>query len=551
MKVVIVGGVALGASALARLKRLKPDSTVIMFEKDEYPSFANCGLPYYLGGVITKRDKLIVTSKEALMNRTKAEVRNFSEVVSIDRSAKEVSVLNHQTNETYKESYDYLILGPGARPFVPTIEGHEQARHMYTVRNIADVDKIEARIKEGVKHVTIVGSGFIGVEMAENMKHRGLEVDVIELGNQILAPFDAEMAKLLTNEMIEQGVRLHFGTSIQTLSNEGHTLTLTNGTVLQTDMIIMAIGVIPETKLAKEAGLEIGALGGIKVNEFMQTSDLSIYAGGDAIEVNHYVLNEPTKIPLAWPANRQGRLIADHMCGIEGSYAGTQGTSVLKVFDQIGASTGINEKTAILKNIPYQAFHIIRGNHASYYPNAKDIIIKVLYHRDSKQVLGAQAVGPEGTDKRIDVIATAMHFKATIDDLQALEVTYAPPFSSAKDPVNIAGYVGQNIEDGFNTPFFVQDVASLIGKVQIVDVRTKEEFEAGHIEGSINVPVDDLMCQIKLVDFTKPIYVLCRVGLRGYIASTQLRELGFSLPIYNLSGGYKLYEEFVKHVESI
>ncbi len=546
MKVVIVGGVALGASALARLKRLKPESHVIMFEKDEYPSFANCGLPYYLGGVIKDRSKLIVTSKEALMNRTKAEVRNFSEVIRILRDTKEVEVLNHQTKETYKEQYDYLILGPGASPFVPKIDGLDQMKHVYTVRNIADVDQIEARINEGINHVTIVGSGFIGVEMAENMKHRGLNVDVLELGTQILAPFDDEMAKLLSNEMILNGINIHFGTSIKSIQD--HTLTLTNDTTLQTDMIIMAIGVVPETKLAKEAKLEIGALGGIKVNVHMQTSDPYIYAGGDAIEVNHFILNEQTKIPLAWPANRQGRLIADHIAGVSGFYAGTQGTSVLKVFELTGAATGINEKTAKQKGIPYQAFHIVRGNHAGYYPDAKDIIMKVLYHKETKKVLGAQAVGPQGTDKRIDVVATAIHFGATIEDLQALELTYAPPYSSAKDPVNIAGYVGQNIEDGLNHPFYVQDIEMLKGKAQIIDVRTKEEFESGHIEGAINIPVDDLICQKDRIDFNAPVYVMCRVGLRGYVAATQLRALGFEQPIYNLSGGYKLYEGYVKYV---
>lgn len=548
MKVLIIGGVALGASTLARLKRVMPNAEAILFEKDEFVSFANCGLPYYLGGVIEEREKLIVLSAKELATRTGADVRVFSEVLDIDSKNKLVTILDKKKNNTYQESYDKLVLATGARPFVPTIEGVEQANNFFTLRNIADVDQIMEFSKSNpVKHVTIVGSGFIGVELAENMKHRGYQVTVLELGKQILAPFDDEMAKLLENELVKNDIEIRFETTIQRIEDQGKKLILTDGSRLQTDIILSAVGVIPETTLAKKADLEIGELGGIVVNEYMQTSNADIYAGGDAVEVKNLITQKQTKTPLAGPANRQGRLIADNISGKKNVYNGTLATAVVKVFDKVAALTGLNEKQAKKEGYQYEVVHIDRSNHASYYPGSEEIMLKVIFESKTGRILGAQAVGGVGTEKRIDVIATAIHFKSTVVELQELELSYAPPFSSPKDPVNIAGYAAENIIEKKYLPFYVQDVEALLEEnAQIVDVRKQEEYEEGHIPGALHIPVDDLPESIDKLDSAKPVYVYCRVGHRGYLAGRKIQDQNIETDVYNLSGGYELYKEYKK-----
>lgn len=544
-KIVIIGGVALGASAAARLRRLNESDQIIMFERDEFVSFANCGLPYYIGDVIKERDNLIVQTKEGLASRFNLDVRNFSEVTSIDRNKKEVTVVDHKNNKTYQESYDIAILAPGASPIIPPIKGYESAKNLFKLRNIPDTDAIKSYVNtNNVKKAVVVGAGFIGIEMAENLNHLGIEVTVLDLANQVMTLFDEEMAKLIENNLTRSGVNFKLKTSIDTIENNGTKLILTDQTTLETDMIIMAIGVLPETKLAKDAGLEIGETGAIKVNQFMQTSDPSIYAGGDAIQVNNFITQNPTKVPLAWPANRQGRLIADHINNIETPYNGTLGSAVIKVNDFVAATTGLNERVARQAYPNVEVLHVHRSNHASYYPNSSTITLKVIFDKDTHKVLGAQAYGQDGTEKRIDVIATAIKFNATIEQLSDLELTYAPPFSSAKDPVNIAGYVGQNILENRYTPFFISDLETIIAnKKQLIDVRSTHEFELGTIENAINIDVDSLRTNLDKIDFDQDVYLFCQVGLRGFIASQILRNNGFKKQIYNLSGGYKLFAD--------
>lgn len=548
-KIVIVGGVAVGASAAARLRRLSEEDEIIILERDEFISFANCGLPYYIGDTIKQRSDLLVQTKEAMQKRFNIDVRNFSEVLKIDRDKKTLLVKNLE--KEYELDYDILILSTGAKPIELNVEGSKEAKNLFTLRNIADMDNIKNYIKiNNIKDATIFGGGFIGLEMAENLTHLGINVTVVSRSNSILNIFDKEMSKLIQNAMQLMGVKFKLGISAKKLENFGSKVILSDDSTLKSDINICAIGVLPENKLAKDANLDIGFKGGVKVNEFNLTNDENIYSAGDLIEVQNFITKTPTYIPLAWPANRQARLIADNINASKTKYNGTLGSSVIKIFDFVAASTGLNETSAKAQGYNLGVVHVQRGNHANYYPNSSTITLKLIYDKDSKKVLGAQAFGKDGTEKRIDVIATAIKFNAKIEDLTDLELCYAPPFSSAKDPVNIAGYVACNVEDGMYEMFYVQDVENL-KNVQFIDVRTKGEFNLGHIEGTINIDVDDLRDNLEKIDFNKDIYLTCQVGLRGYLAARILKLKGFNKKIYNLSGGYKLYNDYKMNADNI
>ena len=544
-KILIVGGVAGGASAAARLRRLNEEDQIIIFEKDEFISFANCGLPYYIGGVIKERDKLFVQTVEGMSYRFGLDIRVFNEVMSIDRANKTIHVKNLKTGEQYDESYDILILSPGASPFVPHIEGLANAKNVYTLRNIPDTDKLKAVVDKKPQSAVVIGGGFIGVEMAENLCDLGIKTTLIEKAPTIMsAPFDEELSAILTAELRCHGVDVILGHEVVALKHDGHTVVLENGQELDTDFIVLAIGVSPNSKLAKDAGLEIGLKRGIVVDEHFTTSDPSIFAIGDAIEVTHALTHDKAYIPLAWPANRQGRILADHINHRPIHYKGTLGSNVAKVFSLVAASTGLTEKMARDRQMPVDSVIVHRGNHAGYYPNAMDIALKLVFNPETGQIYGAQAVGGDGAEKRIDVIATAIVGGMSAMDLPDLELCYAPPFSSAKDPVNIAGYVAGNvILDGMASVKYSEIDALVAQGALLYDVRTPEEFELGHIQGAINLPLDQLRARKNELpgDKHQPIYVMCQVGQRGYLAQQILKHYGYE-NVYNLSGGYKTYK---------
>lgn len=545
-KIVIVGGVAGGASAAARLRRLDETSTIVLVERGEYISFANCGLPYYIGETIQERSKLMVQTVEGMSKRFKLDIRNLSEVISIHRENKTVSIKNLSTGEVYTESYDHLILSPGAKPIVPNIPGLNEAKDIFTLRNIPDTDQI----KEYVDHhkpaeAVVVGGGFIGLEMAENLADRGVKVTLIEMANQVMAPLDYEMASIVHTHLKEKGVTLILEDGVKALSNQGKTIELSSGKKVSTDMIILSIGVRPENGLAVDAGLTIGERGGIIVNEYMQTSDESIYAIGDAVQITDYIHQSPAMIPLAGPANRQGRLVADHIYGKNVPYKGTLGTSIAKVFDLTVAATGSNEKKLKQLGLPYQAIHIHPASHAGYYPGAYPIALKLLFNPVNGQIYGAQAVGKDGVDKRMDVIATAIKGNLDVHDLTEIELSYAPPYSSAKDPVNYAGYVASNIMDGQVDTVQWHEIDELVkAGATLIDVREPAERNAGFIHGSINIPLNDLRDRMHELPKNETLYVSCQVGLRGYLASRILAESGFQ--VKNLDGGWKTYASVKK-----
>lgn len=526
-KVIIVGGVAGGASAAARLRRLDEKAEIIMFEKGEYISFANCGLPYYIGGEITEKSALTLQTPQSFKARFNIDVRIFSEVTGIDKEAKTVTVKNQKTGETYTESYDKLILSMGAEPIKPPIDGINSSR-VFTLRNIPDTYKIKDYIDQNKpKTVAVVGSGFIGVEMAENLVSAGLHVSLFELTNQVIAPLDFDMASDVHNHIISKGVDLKLETKFDNFADY--------------DMVIFAVGVRPESAIAKNAGLSVTERGAIIVGYDMLTSDPNIYAVGDVVEVTDFVTGQKAVIPLAGLANKQGRIAADNICRGNSRYNGTQGSSILKVFDMTVATTGVNEKTAKRLNLNYDKIYIYPGSHAGYYPGAVNMSIKVIFEKDTGKILGAQIVGYDGVDKRCDVFATAIRFGATAYDLTKLELCYAPPYSSAKDPVNMAGYVIENVLTGKAKNFHWHDVKDLPrgGSVALIDTRAAIAYENGHIEGFVNIPQDELRDKMGALDKSKKIYVLCQVGLMGYIACRTLAENGFDC--YNLSGGYRLY----------
>ncbi|MGG3307568.1 CoA-disulfide reductase [Paenibacillus lautus] len=545
-KIVIVGGVAGGASAAARLRRLDESSTIILVERGEYISFANCGLPYYIGETIQDRNKLMVQTVPGLSSRYQLDIRNLSEVTSIQRDEKMVTIKNLKTGETYTESYDYLILSPGAKPIVPDIPGLSESRNVFTLRNIPDTDRIKQFVdSDNPKEAVVVGGGFIGLEMAENLADRGIQVTVIEMANQVMAPLDYEMAAIVHSHLKEKGVRLILEDGVRAFHDGGHRIELSSGNQISTDMVLLSIGVRPENSLAIDADLPVNDRGGIRVNEYLQTADPNIYAIGDAIEVRDFILQSPTIIPLAGPANRQGRLVADHIYGKNNRYKGTLGSSIAKIFDLTVAATGANEKRLKQMNAPYQAIHIHPSSHAGYYPGAYSISLKLLFHPETGQIYGAQAVGADGVDKRIDVIATAIKGNLSVWDLTELELSYAPPYSSAKDPVNYAGYVASNMLDGLVEAVQWDEIDDLVRKgATLIDVREPKERDAGYIEGSINIPLNDLRNRLKELPENETLYVTCQVGLRGYLAARILAEHGFS--VKNLDGGWKTYASVYK-----
>lgn len=541
-KVVIVGGVAGGASAAARLRRLDEDMEIILFERGEHISYANCGLPYYIGGVIEDREDLLVQTPEGMKQRFNIDIRVNSEVLDIDVEKKQVQVKDRVTGESYFESYDKLILSPGAEPLRPSIPGIE-GKNIFTLRNVKDTFDIEDYIISGqCKDAVVVGGGFIGLEMAENLCHRGLKVTIVEMADQIMAPLDYEMAAILHEYLKTKDIKLVLKDGVKAFAKEGEKtlVELQSGKKLETDLVILAIGVRPEITLAKKAGLEIGETRGIKVNKHLQTSNPHIYAVGDAIEIVDFINGSPALIPLAGPANKQGRIAANHICGIEDTYKATQGTSIVKLFDITAAVTGNNEKTLQKFNIPYQCVHVHSPSHATYYPGATEMVIKLLFSPEDGQLLGAQIVGYKGVDKRIDVLATAIRGKMTVYDLQELELAYAPPYSSAKDPVNMAGYVASNTLMGHNPIIQWYHVQELDREnTLILDTRTSEEYSMGAIPGSINIPVDELRENLdKIEDYKdKDVVLYCRSGQRSYIATRILMQKGFN-KVRNLSGGY-------------
>ncbi|NGM84522.1 CoA-disulfide reductase [Paenibacillus sp. 7124] len=539
--IVIVGGVAGGASAAARLRRWNEQDRIIMFERGEHVSFANCGLPYYIGGIIESRDKLFVQTEKGIEDRFNIDVRPLTEVTEIDRTLKTVVYRNTKTGETGSQPYDILILSPGAKPIVPELPGIGSADNLFTLRNIRDTDLIKTYVSERCpKRAIVIGAGFIGLEMAENLRDQGLGVTVIDRGEQVLAPFDQEMAKPVEQHMKLKGVEVLLNTGIKGVERQGGQVRLDSGRLLETDMIILAIGVTPENELARSSGLELGVRGAISVNEQLQTSDPSIYAVGDAIEVKDWVHGFPTLVSLAWGANRQGRLAADHINGQQISYKGALGTAIIKIFDLTAAATGSSEKTLKRLGVPYQAVHIHPQSHAGYYPGASPISLKLLFDPKTGDIFGAQAVGAEGVDKRIDVIATAIRAGMKVQELADIELAYAPPYSSAKDPVNMAGYIASNITDGLVETMQWYEVDDFVRRGGlVVDVRDEIELTAGSIPGSINIPLPELRGRLDKLPSNGEIAVSCQVGLRGYIAARILSQHGYR--VRNVDGGYKTY----------
>lgn len=551
MKTVIVGGVAGGASAAARLRRLDESAEIVMFERGEYISFANCGLPYYIGGEIVKKSALTLQTPQSFRSRFNVDVRVNSEVTAIDRAAKTVTVNSKERGE-YTESYDKLILSPGAAPIVPNMEGADLDR-VFTLRNIPDTIKIKEYVEEEFPgSAVVVGGGYIGVEMAENLKKAGVEVTIVELADHVIAPLDYDMACDVHRHLRENGVTLILQNGVQSIAEEGSKLkvTLSSGQV-ETDMVILAVGVRPDTALAKEAGLTLNPRGAIVVDEHMLTSDPDIYAVGDAVEITDFVTGQKGYIPLAGPANKQGRIAADNICGIPSVYKNTQGSSILKVFDMTVATTGVNERIAKAAGLNYDKVYTYSNSHASYYPGSTGMSIKTIYEKGTGRILGAQIVGFDGVDKRCDVLATAIRAGMTASDLCDLELCYAPPFGSAKDPVNFVGYVIENTLSGQVKNFFWDDVASLPrdGSVTLLDVRTDSERANGqYIEGFLHIPVDELRQRAGELDKSKPVYIHCRTGLRSYVACRMLAGMGFDC--YNLSGGWRLYESILSETKS-
>lgn len=531
MKIVIIGGVAGGMSAATRMRRLDADAEIVVLEKSGYVSYANCGLPYYVGGVIEEERDLLLQTPESLHARFRLDVRISSEVIAINRVKKSVSVRNLLTTEVSEISYDKLILSPGASPVVPPIPGVERAM---TLRTVEDVERITARVGEKPASAVVIGGGFIGVEIAENLVHRGIKTSLVEATPQVLAPLDPEMATLVSKEMALQGVDLHLSDGVATIDAES--VTLSSGKVLPAALVILAIGVRPDTSLAKAAEIKIGERGGIEVDDFNRTSDLDIYAVGDAAQKNDALDGTATLVPLANLANRHGRVVADHIAGLTIRPVKTIGTAIVKVFDLMIATTGWNEKRLIAQGRPYLVIHTHPNSHAGYYPDAKQMALKLLFDPSSGEILGAQGVGIEGVDKRIDVIATAIRGGITAPELADLELAYAPPFGSAKDPVNMLGYIAENLSSGLLETAQWNQIDEFVDKgFELIDVRSESEFGRGSIPGARNIPVDDLRNRTSELTNTN-VLVNCQVGQRGHTATMLLKELGFNA--VNLDGGY-------------
>lgn len=548
MKVVIVGGVAGGATAAARIRRLNEEAEVVVFERSGYVSYANCGLPYYIGGVITDREELTLQTPESFRKRFQVDIRVNHEVMAIHPEEKKVTVQNLKTGEIGEESYDKLLLSPGAKPTVPELPGVE-FKNLFTLRTVEDTFRIHEYIETNrPKSVVLAGGGYIGLELAENLKELGMEVAIVQRPKQLLTPLDYDMAAFVHSKLRSKGVKLMLGHTVEGLekADNGVSVLLKGGSVLSADMVVLAMGVTPDTYLAKEAGLELGIKGSIVVNDRMETSLPDIYAVGDAVEVKHAVTGKKALISLAGPANKQGRIAADNICGLDSRFKGSQGSSVIKVFDLTVAATGINETTAKKEGIDCDKVYLSPLNHAGYYPGGKVMTMKLIYEKESYRILGAQIIGNDGVDKRIDVLATAIHAGLTALELKDLDLAYAPPFSSAKDPVNMAGFLIENIAEGRVKQWFWDEVESLPrdGSVTLLDTRTVGEYSRGHIEGFKNIPVDELRERMGELEKGKPVYVICQSGLRSYLACRILSQNGFDCS--NFSGGYRLYETIIK-----
>lgn len=542
MKTIIIGGVAGGASAAARLRRLDEKAEIIILEKGEFVSFANCGLPYYIGGEITDREELTLQTPESFKARFNIDVRIFNEAVKINPEENTITIKNLQNGESYTEKYDNLILSPGAEPIIPNIKGIESA-NVFTLRNIPDTLKIKNYIDtEKPESAVVIGGGYIGVEMAENLAKAGLEVSIVELADHLIAPLDFDMAADVHRYIKEKGIKLFLNNGVTAF--EHNRILLQKGEI-NADMVIMSVGVRPETAIAKACGIETNSRGSIIVDSKMHTNLPNIYAVGDAVEVKNFITNAPSFIPLAGPANKQGRIAADNIAGYESEYTGTQGSAVLKLFDMTVATTGLNEKSAQLSKIDYDKVYIYSSSHTSYYPNGNMMSIKALWDKKSLKIIGAQITGFDGVDKRMDVIASAIRFGGKITDLTQLELCYAPPFSSAKDPVNMLGFTAENIISGKIKQFFWNEVETLPrdNSVTLLDVRTATEFKRGKIDGFINIPLDSLRARIDEIPKDKPVYVHCHSGLRSYIACRILQGNGYDC--YNLAGGWRLYESVI------
>lgn len=539
-KLVIVGGVAGGASAAARARRLSETAEIVVLERGPYVSFANCGLPYHVGGEIANRQALLLHTPDSLRARFNIDARVQHEVTAVDRVAKTVTVRDHDAGRDYIEHYDTLILAPGAAPIRPPLPGIDDPR-VLTLRNIPDMDRMMAALDSQVRRVCVVGAGFIGLEMIEALRHKGLEVTVIERDPQILAPLDAEMTAPLLEALQRQQVKLHIGDGLAAIvPGPQLQVALSSGTQIETDLVVLAIGVRPENKLALDAGLTLGVGGAISVNAQQQTSDPAIYAVGDAVQVSHVVNGNPVILPLAGPANRQGRIAADVIFGRQAAYRGSQGTAICKLFEMTAGATGLNEKTLKAAGTAYRKIYIHANDHAGYYPGAKQVSIKLLFAEESGRVLGAQVVGESGVDKRLDVLATAIQAQMTVDDLAEMELAYAPPYGSAKDPVNIAGMAAQNIIAGLSSLIEPEELdAAISAGATLVDLRQPEELRQGQIPGALNLPLPQLRTQ---ASFPKdvPLVVYCQVGLRGYIGQRQLQQQGYL--VRNLNGGFRTWK---------
>ncbi len=542
MKVVIIGGVAGGASAAARLRRLDERAQIIIFERSGFVSYANCGLPYYIGGKIKSKSALTLQTPQSFMSRFNIDVRVRHEVMSIDRQNKKVTVKNIETGEIFEENYDKLILAPGAAPIRPGLAGID-SKKIYTLRTVEDTFRIKDIAASGRLHsAVIIGGGFIGVEMAENLKELGLDVSIVERQSQLLVQLDSDMASFIHSHIRSKSINLLLNKSVSAFKDtkRGILTEFEDGGSVFSDMVILSVGVSPESGLAKSAGLELGVKNSIAVNAGMQTSDPDIYAVGDAVQTINPITGAETVVALAGPANKQGRIAADNICGLNSSYKGSVAASVLKVFDMTAASVGINEASAKAAGINYEKVILSPASHASYYPDASVMTLKLLFEKDTERILGAQIVGFEGVDKRIDVISTAMQAKMKVTQLKELDLAYAPPYSSAKDPVNMAGFIAENIITGKVKQFFYEDISGLADDAQLLDTRTDSEYNSGHADGfDTHIPVDLLRQRMDELDITRPVYVMCQSGLRSYIACRILSQNGFDC--YNFAGGYRMY----------
>ncbi len=542
MKIIIIGGVAGGATAAARIRRLDENAEIIIFERSGYISYANCGLPYYIGGIIDDKEDLTLQTPEGFYRRFRITAKVCHEVTDIDAKNKTVSVTDLKTGTRFTESYDKLILSPGAKPLLPDF--YIENERTFTLRTVEDTLKIRAFIEqEQPKTAVVIGGGFIGLEMAENLTELGVKTTIVQRDNHLLPTVDCDMASFIHASFRYHGVQLLLNSSAEKMSFTGDKvlLELDSGAQISADMVVLAVGVAPENTLAKKTGLELGVKGAIKVNSKMETSVPDIYAVGDAVQVKHFITEQDVLISLAGPANKQGRIAADNICGLNSEFKGSQGSSVIKLFDMTVATTGINEQQAEASGYEYEKVILTQNSHAGYYPNATAMTVKLIFEKESFKILGAQIVGYDGVDKRIDVIATAIRARLGADELKDLDLAYAPPFSSAKDPVNMAGFVAENIKNGVVKQFYYEDISSLREREDVIllDTRTPLEYMRGRADGFINIPLDDLRARLGELDISKKIYVMCQSGLRSYLATRILMQNGFEA--YNFAGGFRLY----------